>query len=91
MYQYRHFIPQNTAPMGAKHIGVYDVDGKKICTIPLGRLAPVTKTKLYSFGLVSDIHIWKSLSSWDGNTKFDNALTRFENAGCVSASLNFLR
>ena len=38
MYKYNHFIPQNIAPKGAKSIGVYD-GNKKICTIPLGRMA----------------------------------------------------
>jgi hypothetical protein len=38
-YMYNHFIPQNTAPKGAKNIGVYK-DNKKIFTIPLGKLAP---------------------------------------------------
>ena len=81
-YKYKHFIPQNTAPSGAKSIGVYS-NGKKIYNIPLGRLTPPTKERLYSFGLVSDIHLWKATSSWDGNTKFDNALTYFETEGCV--------
>lgn len=81
-YVYRHFIPQNTAPKGAKRIGVYNADGEKICTIPLGRMTPTAKTKLYSFGVVSDIHLYKSVTNWDGNGKFDRALTCFENQGC---------
>lgn len=82
-YKYTHFIPENAAPKGAKEIGVYDSTGKKVLSIPLGTLAPVTKTKLYSFGLVSDIHLYSSEPSWNANTKFDNALTYFENEGCV--------
>lgn len=82
-YVYRHFIPQNTAPKGATKIGVYDSNGKLVMTIPLGGLTPPNSEKLYSFGLVSDIHLWKALSSWDGNTKFDNALSYFESYGCV--------
>lgn len=84
-YKYKHFIPQNTAPNGAKHLGVYDSNGKKICTIPLGKLAPTVKEKLYSFGLVSDIHLWKSNSSSYGysNEKFDNALSYFKNNNCA--------
>jgi len=82
-YVYRHFIPQNTAPKGAKNIGVYDGNGKRICGIPLGTLAPKEGTKLYSFGLLSDIHLFHSATNWDGNTKFDNALTYFENQGCA--------
>lgn len=56
-YKYKHFIPQNIAPNGAKRIGVYDGDGKKVCSVPLGGLTPVTKEKLYSFGIVSDTHM----------------------------------
>jgi predicted phosphodiesterase len=82
-YTYRHFIPQNTAPNGVKHIGVYNSAGEKVCTIPLGGLTPPTKEKLYSFGLVSDIHLWKVEPHWRANTKFDNALSYFENEGCV--------
>ena len=82
-YVYRHFIPQNTAPKGATKIGVYDRNGKRVMTIPLGGLIPPNSEKLYSFGLVSDIHLWKALSSWDGNTKFDNALSYFDSYGCV--------
>ena len=82
-YVYEHFIPQNTAPKGAKSIGVYDESGNKICSIPLGGLAPPSGTKLYSFGLLSDIHLYKSATNWNGNTKFDNALTYFENQGCA--------
>lgn len=82
-YKYTHFIPENTAPKGTKKIGVYDSTGKKVLSIPLGTLAPTTKTKLYSFGLVSDIHLWKTEPAWNSNTKFDNALTYFENEGCA--------
>lgn len=85
-YKYKHFIPQNTAPTGTKKIGVYDNTGKRVCTIPLGRLTPPTKEKLYSFGLVSDVHISvyddKDIT-WKPRTKFDNALTYFDNMGCA--------
>ncbi len=81
-YKYNHFIPQNTAPNGAKVIGVYDSEGKKVYEVPLGRLTPPNKEKLYSFGLISDLHLWGVESAWGGNQKFDNALTRFENKGC---------
>lgn len=84
VYKYKHFIPQNIAPAGAKSIGVYDGTGKKVCTIPLGRLKPPTKEKLYSFGLVSDIHISHYTKvDWNPETKLDNALGYFENNGCL--------
>ena len=83
-YMYPHFIPQNTAPSEAKSIGVYDSNGKQIGTIALGRMTRPQKTKLYSFGFVSDIHIWKVNSSSYGNSneKFDNALSYFESKNC---------
>lgn len=84
MYQYRHFIPQNTAPVGTQNIGVYDNSGHKVCTIPLGGLTPHRGEKLYSFGLVSDIHIYPIAAvDWHPETKFDVALTCFEDRGCV--------
>jgi hypothetical protein len=82
-YKYEHFIPQNTAPKETNRIGVYDGNGKKVCTIPLGRMTPTAKEKLYSFGLVSDIHLTDKAANWNPNPKFDNALTHFENEGCV--------
>ena len=83
-YVYRHFIPQNTAPNGAKKIGMYDSNGKKVLTIPLGGLTPPTGTKLYSFGLVSDIHLYPIAAvEWTPEVKFDNALTYFESKGCM--------
>lgn len=83
-YKYKHFIPQNTAPSGAKSIGVYNSNGEKVCTIPLGRMTPPTKEKLYSFGIVSDVHISHNTAvAWQPIPKFDNALTLFENNGCA--------
>ena len=83
-YKYTHFIPQNTAPPGAKSIGVYDSDGNQIATIPLGRLAPPSGKPLYSFGLVSDIHLYPLAAvEWHPETKFRNALNYFQENGCV--------
>jgi hypothetical protein len=84
-YVYRHFIPQNTAPSGAKKIGVYDGKGNKVCTIPLGGLTPPTKEKLYSFGFVSDVHIGATnISAYGYNwTKLDNTLSHFKSIGCT--------
>jgi predicted phosphodiesterase len=83
MYKYTHFIPENTAPTGATKIGVYDSTGKKVCTIPLGGLTPPVGEKLYSFGLVSDIHIYPIAAvNWTPETKFRNALTFLEEQGC---------
>jgi hypothetical protein len=85
MYKYRHLIQQNIAPKGVKNIGVYDSTGKRVCTIPLGRLTPPTKEKQYSFGAVSDIHLIKSglVWNWYPIEKFDRALSHFQEKGCV--------
>lgn len=83
-YIYRHFIPQNIAPAGATRIGVYDGNGNKVCTIPLGRLTPPDSEKLYSFGIVSDLHISQNVNvASQPIPKFDNALTYFESQNCV--------
>lgn len=85
-YVYRHFIPQNTAPSGAQKIGVYRKVGEKtekVFDFPLGGLTPPKGSKLYSFGLLSDLHVWKAASSWNGNAKFDNALAYLQSQGCV--------
>ena len=49
-YKYKHFIPENTAPKGAKNIAVFNND-KKVYSIPLGRLTPTKKEKLYSLAV----------------------------------------
>ena len=56
-YKCTHFIPQNTAPLGTKRIGIYDENGNKLFHISLGGLTPVKKEKRYSFGIVSDTHM----------------------------------
>lgn len=80
-YKYTHFIKQNTAPQGAKQIGVYDDKGNRVFGIPLGNLSfSNVGEKLYSFGLLSDLHV-------DGigmnGTYLSEAMTFFENQGCA--------
>jgi predicted phosphodiesterase len=85
-YQYPHFIKENIAPSGARRILVCAEDGREITGIPLGGLTPPRGQPLYSFGLVSDIHLYDkehSWVTWDPNTKFDNALSYFEEQGCA--------
>lgn len=58
MLTYRDFIPENVAPKNAKRIGIYDSNGNRVGTIPLGNLVfPNVGQKLYSFGALSDVHI----------------------------------
>lgn len=86
MYKYTHFIPENTAPNGAKKIGVYDTNGKKIYSVPLGRLAPSSGEKLYSFCALADIHLTYDTA----NADFQRALIYAENNcdfTCVAGDL----
>lgn len=80
-YKYGGLISQNIAPVGAAEIGVYDAAGKRMAAIPLGRLARPVGQKLFSFGLVSDIHV--NADRTETSTHFDGALTFFEDQGCV--------
>ena len=77
MYKYTHFINENIAPVGAKKIGVYDANGQKVNSIPLGRLTSPNATKLYSFCALSDVHITYDTANED----FQRALT-YANANC---------
>lgn len=74
MYQYRHFIPENIAPAGAKKIVVYDSSGNRVCDIALGRMTPPTKERQYSFCALADIHLTYDTA----NTDFQRALTYAE-------------
>ena len=70
-----HFIPQNVAPYTAHRIGVYDKRGRKKGYIPIGSLVLPSDLgkKLYSFGALSDIHLYAG----DANNDFQRALTYF--------------
>lgn len=102
-YRYTHLIAQNIAPKGAKHIGVYDSKGKRTYTAPLGRLEHPNAEPLYSFGLLSDIHMMANSNGgtaindsngfgrYPNGTKFNKILTFFENQGasfcCIAGDL----
>lgn len=73
-YVYRHFVPENTAPVGTQKIGVYDSTGKKVYNIPLGRLKPSSASKKYSFCALADIHLTYDTA----NADFQRALTYAE-------------
>lgn len=50
-------IKENVAPYVAKNIGVYNKEtGEREGTIPLGSFKPNYGTRLYRFGIVSDVH-----------------------------------
>lgn len=94
-YKYNRFIPQNTAPIGAKSIGVYDGNGKKVCNIPLGRLAlPNVGTKKYSVGLLSDTHTNTYSNAQDSYTDLQRAIAWLSSNAemtCISGDLANLR
>ena len=70
MAKYRDFITENVAPQNVKRIGIYDSNGNRVGTIPLGSLAfPNVGQKQYSFGALSDVHIG-----------YDTAVTDFQTA-----------
>ena len=90
-YNYTNFIKQNIAPKNAKSIVVFNSKGENIYTISLGRMARPKSQKLYSFGLISDLHFVEyGLSvTWSPSEKVDNALTYFENNNCDFLCINW--
>lgn len=97
-YKYTHFIPENTAPNGAKRIGVYRKNGDKterVCGIPLGGLAlPALGTKKYSVGLLSDTHTNTYSNAQDSYTDLERAIGWLSNNAdmtCISGDLANLR
>lgn len=65
-------IPQNVAPQDAVRIGIYERSGKKVGKFALQHLAfPNLGQKLYSFGVLSDVHLQQTT----GTTDFQRALT----------------
>ena len=86
--QYRHFIDENCAPPQVSTIGVYDDAGIKRASMAVPSFMRYPDSdKLYSFGLLSDIHLvkWESTDSSANQTslKFDNALSFFEEQGAA--------
>ena len=64
--EYKDFIPLNVAPLGARRIGVYNEQGNRVGQIPLGGLTPpVYGKKLYSFVVVSDVHVGDNTATAD--------------------------
>lgn len=66
MSQYKDFIPENVAPKDARRIGIYNDHGNRVGQIPLDSLTfPDAGAKLYSFGMLSDVHTGQSTSTAD--------------------------
>ena len=80
---YDDFIDVNIAPEIACAIGVYDYfEGGRQGEIALGRLKPdFTETPIYSFGILSDVHVGKS--GIDAEADFTRALDFFNSHNVV--------
>lgn len=79
---YVDFIDVNVAPRAAKTIGVYNTKGESQGVIELADFRPdYNKEPLYSFGLLSDVHIGRSGANVD--TDFERALNFFNDKGVL--------
>lgn len=84
-------IPENIAPDNVKCLAIYDGD-KKICDVDITKMKPELGEPLYSFGLLSDVHMTGDsevgTKEKDGNGYitdgfyFKKALDFFENQEC---------
>lgn len=86
--KYSDFIKFNKAPDDADHIGVYDKNGKKIINVNLGDFKPKLGKKLYSFGLLSDVHNKKAPIIND-DQDFRNALSFFNGTTDIKPDVKF--
>ena len=57
MARYQDFIPENTAPVGTKQIGIYNQKGVRVGHISPGHLRKDKGNKRYSFGALADVHM----------------------------------
>ena len=77
---YEDFIDVNIAPRAAKVIGIYNSAGERQGSIPLSTFKPdFAKEPLYSFGLLSDVHIGRA--ELNAETDFEKALSHFNAKG----------
>lgn len=87
MAQYKDFITENVALSSVRRIGIYDSNGNRVGQIPLGSLTPPTYGKrLYSYGVLSDIHIGESTADMDFQTAL-TYLNEHANFVCISGDL----
>ena len=74
-------IPENIAPYNASNLAIYK-DGLKVCTVSIDKMRPKNLgDKLYSFGLISDTHIYFTSGYDERSNRFDSALTFMKNQG----------
>ena len=77
---YEDFIDVNVAPREAQSIGVYTTSGERQGTIHIPNFRPdYSAEPLYSFGLLSDVHIGRGGA--DSDKDFETALAHFNAKG----------
>lgn len=74
------FLDCNVAPPQASSIGIYDLDGNKVGTIPLFNLKKRQSAKKYSFGLISDLHM-QVTDTYDSQNDLHRAFNFFTEQG----------
>ena len=77
---FKGFLECNVAPQKATKIGIYDSNGNMVGTIPLFNFKKKQGTKLYSFGLISDLHI-QVTDTYDGSNDLRRAFDFFTQQG----------
>ena len=81
------FIQENIATTNARRIGLYDVNGNRVGQMPLDSLQPPTEgKKLYTFGVLSDVHIGDSTAENDFQAALEY-LNEKANFVCISGDL----
>ena len=73
---YSDFIDVNIPPYMAATIGIYNSSGERIGFIPLSEFKKSFDTRLYRFGLLSDVHDYEG-SAAEASDDFYRALTLF--------------
>lgn len=74
MAYYEEFIDVNVAPREAGSIGIYDSQMNRLWCIFINDFKPVYTEPIYSFGLLSDVHV-TPVNKHDCIGNFQNALT----------------
>ena len=83
--KYDGFIPVNFAPLGTTEISVYNSDGKRVGGfLPQKLRLPRLGEKLYSCGVLSDVHITGTASNAISKN-FQNALKYLNETECVNS------
>ncbi len=77
---FKALLDCNVAPQTASKIGLYNTSGVLVGTIPLYNYKKKLSRKLYSFGLISDLHIQVN-DTYDSQNDLRRAFDFFTNEG----------